>query len=100
MPPHAYMKAIAGGCTLDVDVSPGAERTEISRVNEWRNTLQIRVAAAPEQGKANEELRRFLSEKLSLQMSDVQVVKGARSRHKTIFIGISPEEFDRRMGVQ
>lgn len=83
---------------MDIDVTPSATRTEISGVNGWRGTLQVRVAAAPEHGKANEELVRFLSEVLAVDRDEVAVVKGARSHRKRVFAPLSPEEADKRLG--
>ncbi|UCE81512.1 MAG: YggU family protein [Methanobacteriota archaeon] len=100
MIPHSYLMAVDEGVLLAVEVSPGAKQTAISGINEWRSALQVRVAAPPEKGRANMELRRYLSERLSLQPSDVRIIKGARSRHKTIFVRISPDEFKRRMQVK
>jgi uncharacterized protein (TIGR00251 family) len=89
----------AGGCTIKVEVSPGAKRTEVGAVNRWRGTLQVRVAAEPKQGKANDELMEFLSERLSVEPSAIRIVKGARSRKKTVFVRLPAEETKKRLGI-
>jgi uncharacterized protein len=89
----------SGGCTIKVEVSPGAKRTEVGTLNMWRGTLHIRVAAEPERGKANDELTAFLSERLSVEPSAIRIVKGARSRKKTVFVRLSAEETKKRLGI-
>jgi uncharacterized protein (TIGR00251 family) len=67
---------------LDVKVVPGASKTEIMDTQEGR--LRLRVAAAPEDGKANLELRSFLAKKVGCPKKDVQIVSGEQSRLKTL----------------
>ena len=51
--------------------------------------LWIRVAAAPEGGKANQELRAFLAELLGCPKRDVAVSSGEKSRFKTLALPAS-----------
>lgn len=67
---------------LDVKVVPGASRTEIMDTQEGR--LRLRIAAAPEDGKANLELRSFLAKQVGCPKKDVQIVSGEKSRLKTL----------------
>lgn len=80
------MKKSASGAEtrvlLLVKVVPGASKTEIMDTQEGR--LRLRVAAAPEDGKANLELRSFLAKKVGCAKKDVQIVSGEKSRLKTI----------------
>jgi uncharacterized protein (TIGR00251 family) len=76
------------GTILNVRVSPGAKRTSIEgRYGEA--ALRLRVAAPPVDGKANAELKRFLSELLGVPRSDVTVLRGAGSRDKAVLIQTS-----------
>jgi hypothetical protein len=52
--------------------------------------LKARVAAAPEDGKANEALLRLLAKTLGIAKSKVRIVSGAASRVKMIEIEGSP----------
>ncbi len=52
------------GCTITIEVTPGAAKSELAGTNRWRGSLQVRIAAEPREGAANDELTRFLSEKL------------------------------------
>lgn len=67
---------------LEVKVVPGASKTEIMDIQEGR--LRLRVAAAPEDGKANLELRSFLAKKVGCPKKDVLIVSGEKSRLKTL----------------
>ena len=48
--------------------------------------LQIRIAAPPIKGKANDELIRLLSDVLGISKSNLAIEKGVTSRKKTIII--------------
>ncbi|MCL2473208.1 MAG: DUF167 domain-containing protein, partial [Treponema sp.] len=51
--------------------------------------LKIRIAAAPEDGKANEELRSFLAKTLGLRKNDIIIESGEKSRQKTLRLPLS-----------
>jgi uncharacterized protein (TIGR00251 family) len=51
--------------------------------------LKVKIAAAPEDGKANEELRGFLAKTLGLAKKDVSLSSGEKSRLKTIKLPLS-----------
>jgi uncharacterized protein (TIGR00251 family) len=48
--------------------------------------LVVRVTAPPAEGKANEAVRRLIAKRLGVAKSRVTIVRGARSRDKTIRI--------------
>lgn len=59
---------------------------------------KIRVAAAPEDGKANDAVVRLLAETLALPARDVQIVSGRSSRDKIVALaGMRLEEIERRL---
>jgi uncharacterized protein (TIGR00251 family) len=66
---------------LDIKVTPGASKNEILDVREGR--LRIRIAAAPEDGKANAELVSFLARTLDVAKKEITIVRGEKSRLKT-----------------
>jgi len=74
-----------GGCTLQVKVYPRAGRSGIDGVDDT-GTLRVRVAAAPEKGKANKELIRLLSRALGVAAGRIEIRKGMGSRAKRVFI--------------
>jgi uncharacterized protein (TIGR00251 family) len=59
---------------------------------------KVRVAAAPEDGKANDAVVRLLSDTLALPARDVQIVSGRSSRDKIVALeGMRPAEIERRL---
>ena len=72
---------------LDIKAQPGASVSGIVEVREGR--LKIRIAAAPEDGKANEELRSFLAKTLGLRKNDIIIESGEKSRQKTLRLPLS-----------
>jgi uncharacterized protein (TIGR00251 family) len=85
------------GNRLEVKVTPNAGRNTVTG---WRNgVLRVKIAAAPEKGKANQELINFLGRLLEVKKSDIFIVKGEASRNKLIEIkGINREEIIARIG--
>ena len=60
----------------------------------WR----IRVAAAPERGRANEEALELVARTLDVPRSAVRLVSGGSSRDKLVEVsGVGPEEAERRL---
>jgi uncharacterized protein (TIGR00251 family) len=67
---------------LDLKVLPGSSRSQI--VEEKEGRLRVRIAAAPEDGKANAELRAFFAKILGCPKKDIVLERGEKSRLKTI----------------
>lgn len=81
---------------LTLRVSPGAARSAV--VGRHGAGWKVRVAAAPEDGKANEAVVRLLADTLSVPRRDVRIVSGRASRDKTVALaGLGPEEIERRL---
>jgi len=98
MASKSYVRAQGSGCSITVDASPGAKKTEIGGVNLWRGALQIRIAAEPRDGAANEELVRFLASKLGIEKDEVRILKGERSPLKVVFLPLAPEKIRAVLG--
>jgi uncharacterized protein (TIGR00251 family) len=75
---------------LKIKAVPGASKTEIAGLKD--GCLRIRIAAAPEDGKANAELRAFLARTLGCSKGEVVLLRGERSRLKTLAIPASCRE--------
>ena len=76
---------------VSIKVLPNAARNEILGLSGgvWR----IKVAAAPDKGKANKELISFLSEVLELKRDDLCIFRGHTSHNKIISVtGLTQEE--------
>jgi uncharacterized protein (TIGR00251 family) len=78
---------------VDIKAIPGASRTELAGVKDGR--LRVRIAAAPEDGKANGELRSFFARILGCAKRDLILERGEKSRQKTLaFPSIYQVKFD------
>jgi hypothetical protein len=79
---------------LALRVSPRAARAGIG---EWRagangrEELEVRVTAAPTDGKANAEVIELLAKRLGLAKSSVRIVAGESSRHKRVALPLDEE---------
>jgi uncharacterized protein (TIGR00251 family) len=69
---------------LEIKAVPGASKTEFAGIKDGR--LRIRLAAAPEDGKANAELLSFLSKALGCAKRDLRLISGEKSRLKVVAI--------------
>jgi uncharacterized protein (TIGR00251 family) len=74
---------------LTVWVQPRASRTEVA--GKHGDLIKIRLAAPPVDGAANEELVRFVAEKLGVAKSAVRLVAGHNGRRKTLEVTGVPE---------
>ena len=70
---------------LSVKVVPKASKTESAGVMAG-GTRKIRIAAVPENGQANEALRRFLADEYDVTLNQVEIVAGHTSTRKTVRI--------------
>jgi uncharacterized protein len=61
---------------------------------------KVRVAAAPERGRANDAVLELLAETLAVPRASVTLVSGGTSRNKIVELsGITPEEIERRLAT-
>ena len=68
---------------LRVKVIPKSSRTKLAAILP-DGTWKVKVAAAPEKGKANRALCEFVAEKLGVAKSRVRVIAGETSQLKRI----------------
>jgi uncharacterized protein (TIGR00251 family) len=77
-------------------VSPGAARSEI--VGRHGAGWKVRVAAAPESGRANAELLRLLAGVLAVPERNLSIVAGRQARRKAVAVeDVDPDEVERRL---
>jgi uncharacterized protein (TIGR00251 family) len=79
----------SGLIRLLVKAVPGSSKNAFTGVQDGR--LRIKIAAAPEDGKANGELRAFLAKALGIPKKEVSLTAGEKSRLKTITLPLSSE---------
>lgn len=72
------------GVFLSVKVTPKSSKNQVCGCEE--DSLKIKIAAAPEKGRANEALVEFVAEWLGIAKSNIQLIQGATSRYKRLFI--------------
>lgn len=73
------------GAAITIRVTPRAGRTAISGILE-DGTVKVRLAAAPVDGSANEELVKFLAEILEVSEEQIEIVSGKTGRNKLVAI--------------
>ena len=75
---------------FSVKVVPRSSKTAIAGI--LGGMLKVKLAAAPEKGKANQSLVEFLADTLGIKKNTIKITSGLTSPVKTIEIkGISPE---------
>jgi uncharacterized protein (TIGR00251 family) len=80
------------GLTIHVQAQPGAKRTEI--VGLYGDSIKVRLASPPVDGKANDCLIEFLARRLSVKRGQIAIVRGTSSRRKDVLVaasGLRPE---------
>jgi len=81
---------------LRLKVSPGSARTELA--GRHGDAWKVRVTAAPERGRANDAVVRFLAKRLGVPRSSVAVVSGHATREKVVELeGLDQAEAERRL---
>ena len=76
--------------TLAIRLTPRASSDRIGetrKLPDGTEQLAVYVTAVPENGKANEAMLRLLAKHLDVPLSSLAVIRGAKSRNKTVQIG-------------
>ena len=73
---HGHVLRIA------VQVQPNAKKSEV--VSEMEEALKIRLKAPAIEGKANEELIRFIADQLALPKKNISITHGQGNRQKLL----------------
>ena len=82
---------------FSVKVVPRSSRTAIAGI--LNGMLKVKLAAAPEKGKANESLVEFLADTLGVKKNAVTITSGLTSPVKTIQItGVLAETILKKLG--
>jgi len=82
---------------IDLKINPGAPQSRIAGVK--NNRLYVRIAAPPEDGKANDCLCEFFAKALGCAKRDISLIKGEKSRLKTITVPASCGERLKEIGL-
>ena len=88
------------GSLLAIRVTPRSARPGLG---EWKTDpggrpfLEVRVAAAPADGAANDEVVKLVAKALGLARSSVRIVSGQAARLKRLEVPLSEEEVRARL---
>jgi len=85
--------------SIRLRVTAGASRDAVAG---WQDdVLRVRVAAPPQQGKANEAVLRLLATTLGVERRHLRIVRGQTSRDKLIEVdGLDQADIGARLGGQ
>jgi uncharacterized protein len=70
--------------TLELHVQPGASRSEFA--GKHGDRIKVRLAAPPQDGKANAALIEFLAQYYGVPRRKVRITSGLKSRQKRVVI--------------
>lgn len=83
------------GLIVRLKIIPNSSKNEIIYDE---NSLKIKVTAQPVENKANKALIEFLSKKLKVAKSNIQIIKGEINKEKTLLMqGVSEEELKEKI---
>jgi uncharacterized protein YggU (UPF0235/DUF167 family) len=86
-------RAVDGGLEVRVRVTPRGGRDAIEGLDclsDGRAVVKVRVRALPEDGAANEAVRRLLAKTLDVTVAAVSLRTGAAARLKTLLVAGDP----------
>lgn len=96
------IKPYRNGTLLRLYIRPAASKTSWDKVFDDRQ--KVKIAAPPEDGKANEELVRFVAKSFSIPKSKVQIIRGESSKLKDLYLdleyGIALEAFKKLTAME
>jgi uncharacterized protein len=91
-----YLQQRQDGVCISVKVQPRASRNEIA--GSIGNELKIKVTAPPIDSAANEAVLELLAEVVGCARNQLELLRGATSRHKQILVrGITLAYVQRRL---
>ena len=83
---------------ISVQIVPNARKDEVCGF--LGDAVKIKIKAKPVEGKANEHLIKFLSEKLMISQKEISIISGFTSKHKILEINtIDTTEVLVRLGL-
>ncbi len=80
---------------IKVKVTPNSSRTQFTSFD--GELLCVKLCTPPVEGKANNELLKFLSKQLKLPKTSIEILKGDKSKHKSIELPIDEVFFQEKI---
>lgn len=78
-----------GGSEITLHVQPGASRSELAGLH--GDALKLRVSARAVEGAANAAVLEFVADWLHVAKRDLKLLRGDKSRRKTVWAPIPPD---------
>ncbi|MBU1566649.1 MAG: YggU family protein [Proteobacteria bacterium] len=92
-------KLIDGTVLIRLHVQPKASKTRITGL--FDGCLKLAILAPPVDGKANEEVVKFLASTLAIPGRDIILKSGTKGRRKKILVsGLTEEEVRRKLSLK
>ena len=85
-----YLRTKNNEVRVSIRAVPSSSKTCFAGVS--GNALRVKIAAAPEDGKANDALTAFIAASLGCAKRDVRLVSGEKSRQKIVAFPSSYKE--------
>jgi uncharacterized protein (TIGR00251 family) len=77
---------------LKIKIKPSSNKNKIVKMED--GTFKIWIKSAPEKGKANKELKKYLKKVTGIP---IKITSGLTSKNKTIQYGVKEEEFIKKL---
>ncbi len=77
------------GLIINLKISPNAAKNDILKDE---TGVKIKLTAQPIEGKANKALLEFLSKKLKIPKTSIEIIKGETSKDKTLLIKVTDND--------
>jgi uncharacterized protein len=78
-----------GRIVFNIKVVPGSSKTLIAGL--YNGMIKVRLAAAPEKGKANQALIELLAENFKIPKNSIVILSGLTSKIKQVAVTSSPQ---------
>ncbi len=92
--PTSYLRPATNGFIVELYIAPRAKLSKVTGLHGGYPKLAL--AAPPIEGRANEELVRFLSSLLAIPKGSIELLRGATSKRKSLLIQGVPAEIIRQ----
>lgn len=80
----------ANGSEITLHVQPGASRSELAGLH--GDALKLRISARAVEGAANAAVLEFVADWLNVPRREVKLLRGEKSRRKTLWVPRTPDE--------
>ena len=81
---NPWCKENKNGLTLNIYAAPRSSKSEIIGI--YNDCLKIKLKSLPVDNAANEELVKFLSNKLQIPKSNIKIISGHKQKKKVVYV--------------